>query len=148
MIHNDTQYKFIGNTVSFAALTWAVSLCLSLRAGSHFCLSITLHLFMLFMWHLITSLGAHLHIDLHNSHQLTWSAEKGSNSPLKDVTTSWFTLGSWGSVLNHRGNHTSSLHDAAWLQQPAVEKREGEGKEEREWERKRVWGRVGWWVGG
>lgn len=55
--------------------------------------------------------------------------QKTSNSPLKDVTTSWFTLGSWGSILNHRGNHTPSLHDAAWLQQPAVEKREWEGEE-------------------
>lgn len=71
----------------------------------------------------------HIRMVLHNTDQLTRSAENESNSPLKDVTTSWFTLGSWGSILNHRGNHTSSLHDAAWLQQPAVEKREWEGKE-------------------
>lgn len=56
---------------------------------------------------------------------------KKSNSPLKDVTTSWFSPGSWGSILNHRGNHASSLHDAALLQQPAVEKREWEERGEK-----------------
>lgn len=59
-------------------------------------------------------------------------AKKNSNSPLKDVNTSWFSLGSWGSILNHRGNHASSLHDAALLQQPAVEKREWEEEEKGE----------------
>ncbi len=82
-----------------------------------------------------------------NYHQLSWSAERESNSPLKDATTSWFTLGSWGSILNHRSNHTSSLHDAAWLQQSAVEKREweGEGESEGGWAaEQRRGGRVRW----
>lgn len=98
---------------------WRNSLCLCLTLSTGWC------------FHCLYAACIHASPPLYkNSHQLTWCTENHRNSPLEDVTTSWFTSGSWGSILNHRGNHTSSLHDVGRLQQPTVGKREWEGKKE------------------
>lgn len=137
--------------------TETVCLSLSLGTGSSFSLN-TVLLLPSFTQHLKCKRAckwAHKHMIVRATHahvclraflcfymiHISWhdvrKKKKQSNSPLKDVTTSWFSLGSWGSILNHRGNHASSLHDAALLQLSAVEKREWE---EREGDKARVGG--------
>lgn len=131
-----TQYNFIGSTMSFGldeALNRNSFLSVSCWEQGHI-LALPLHSCYFYSCG-ISLLLFYMIYDMKH--------RKKSNSPLKDVTTSWFTLGSWGSILNHRGNHTSSLHDVAW--QPAVKKREWEGNEESEGgrvEEKRMGGTV------